>query len=183
MFSACRRWLRASSISARSSAAWRFATGLTRSRTGGIRISANADWSGSRSGLCSAVSLQLLVQVPSASRIGFRFRPDFNWRDPGVRTILRLMGPATIAASAVQVNVAVNSGFASTLGNGPMTWLNIAFRLMQLPLGVFGVAVATVDVAARFAQCRARQHAGISRRARARHAAGHACSRFRLRSG
>lgn len=90
--------------------------------------------------------LQLLVQLPAASGVGFRFRFDFNWRDPGVRTILALMGPATIAASAVQVNVAVNSGFASTLGNGPITWLNIAFRLMQLPLGVFGVAVATVTL-------------------------------------
>ena len=90
--------------------------------------------------------LQLAVQLPSATRAGFRFRFDFNWRDPGVRTILALMGPATIAASAVQVNVAVNSGFASTLGNGPITWLNIAFRLMQLPLGVFGVAIATVTL-------------------------------------
>ena len=90
--------------------------------------------------------LQLLVQFPSASRVGFRFKFDFDWRDPGVRTILGLMAPATIAASAVQVNVAVNSGFASTLGNGPITWLNIAFRLMQLPLGVFGVAVATVTL-------------------------------------
>jgi putative peptidoglycan lipid II flippase len=56
------------------------------------------------------------------------------------------MGPATIAASAVQVNVMVNSGFASSLGDGPMTWLNIAFRLMQLPLGIFGVAIATVTL-------------------------------------
>jgi putative peptidoglycan lipid II flippase len=90
--------------------------------------------------------LQLVVQFPSASGVGFRFRLDFNWRDPGVRTILALMAPATIAASAVQVNVAVNSGFASSLGNGPISWLNIAFRLMQLPLGVFGVAVATVTL-------------------------------------
>jgi putative peptidoglycan lipid II flippase len=90
--------------------------------------------------------LQLAVQLPSASRVGFRFWPDFDWRDPGVRTILALMGPATIAASAVQVNVAVNSGFASSLGNGPITWLNIAFRLMQLPLGIFGVAIATVTL-------------------------------------
>ena len=90
--------------------------------------------------------LQLLVQLPSLGRVGFRFRPDFNWRDPGVRTILVLMGPATIAASAVQVNVMVNSGFASALGDGPMTWLNIAFRLMQLPLGIFGVAIATVTL-------------------------------------
>src|SRR5207302_8295272 len=90
--------------------------------------------------------LQLLVQLPSLGRVGFRFWPDFNWRDPGVRTILILMGPAIIAASAVQVNVAVNSGFASALGDGPMTWLNIAFRLMQLPLGIFGVAVGTVTL-------------------------------------
>ena len=90
--------------------------------------------------------LQLLVQLPSLGRVGFRFRPDFKWRDPGVRTILALMGPATIAASAVQVNVAVNSGFASALGDGAMTWLNVAFRLMQLPLGIFGVAVATVTL-------------------------------------
>jgi putative peptidoglycan lipid II flippase len=90
--------------------------------------------------------LQLIVQLPSLGRVGFRFRPDFKWRDPGVRTILALMGPATIAASAVQINVAVNSGFASALGDGPMTWLNIAFRLMQLPLGIFGVAIATVTL-------------------------------------
>ncbi len=89
---------------------------------------------------------QLLVQIPSLVRVGFKFRPDFHWRDPGVRNILVLMGPATIAASAVQINVAVNSGFASSLGDGPMTWLNIAFRLMQLPLGLFGVAIATVTL-------------------------------------
>jgi putative peptidoglycan lipid II flippase len=90
--------------------------------------------------------LQLLVQLPSLGRVGFHFRPDFKWRDPGVRTILALMGPATIAASAVQVNVLINSVFASKLGDGPITWLNIAFRLMQLPLGIFGVAVATVTL-------------------------------------
>src|SRR5256886_3667072 len=90
--------------------------------------------------------LQLIVQLPSLGRVGFRFRPDFKWRDPGVRTILAIMGPATIAASAVQINVAVNSGFASKLGDGAITWLNVAFRLMQLPLGIFGVAVATVTL-------------------------------------
>jgi len=90
--------------------------------------------------------LQLLVQFPSLGRVGFKFRPDFNWRDPGVRTVLVLMGPATIAASAVQVNVLVNSIFASKLGDGPISWLNIAFRLMQLPLGIFGVAIATVTL-------------------------------------
>lgn len=90
--------------------------------------------------------LQLAVQLPWLRHVGFRFYPDFKWRDPGVRTVLGMMGPAMIAASAVQVNVAVNSIFASGLGDGPITWLNIAFRLMQLPLGIFGVAVATVTL-------------------------------------
>jgi putative peptidoglycan lipid II flippase len=56
------------------------------------------------------------------------------------------MIPAVIAASAVQINVMINSIFASYLGNGPISWLSYAFRLMQLPLGVFGVAVATVTL-------------------------------------
>jgi putative peptidoglycan lipid II flippase len=56
------------------------------------------------------------------------------------------MGPAVIAASAVQINVAVNGCFASFLSNGAVTWLNNSFRLMQLPLGIFGVAIATVTL-------------------------------------
>ncbi len=91
--------------------------------------------------------LQLVTQFPSLRHVGFRFRPDFAWRDEGVRRILVLMGPAVIAASAVQVNVMVNSNFASHIpGDGPVSWLNWAFRLMQLPLGVFGVAVGTVTL-------------------------------------
>jgi putative peptidoglycan lipid II flippase len=90
--------------------------------------------------------LQLAVQLPSLARLGYVFRPDFRWRDDGVKKILRLMGPAVIAASSVQLNVMINSMFASTLGDGPIFWLAIAFRLMQLPLGVFGVALATVTL-------------------------------------
>ena len=63
------------------------------------------------------------------------------------------MAPAVIAASAVQVNVLVNSGFAASIRDasghvmdGPVSWLNIAFRLMQLPLGIFGVAIGTVTL-------------------------------------
>src|SRR5438309_1074148 len=89
---------------------------------------------------------QLAAQFPSLRRVGYRYRADFHWRDQGVRTVLGLMGPAVIAASAVQMNVLVNSGFAARLGDGPVSWLNIAFRLMQLPLGIFGVAVATVTL-------------------------------------
>jgi putative peptidoglycan lipid II flippase len=88
--------------------------------------------------------LQLLVQMPSLRRVGFRYRPLFALRDPGLHEVLRLMGPATIGAAAVQVNVLVNNNFASYLGNGPVSWLNVAFRFMQLPIGLFGVAIGTV---------------------------------------
>jgi len=97
---------------------------------------------------------QLLVQFPALHKAGFRFHPDFAWRDEGVRQILILMGPAVIAASAVQVNVMINASFASHIpGDGPVSWLGYAFRLMQLPLGMFGVAVGTVTlpVVSRFA--------------------------------
>ena len=91
-------------------------------------------------------ALQLGVQLPQLHRLGFRYRPDFNWRDPGVGAVLTLMGPSVIAASTTQFNVLVNSIFASQLGDGPIFWLAIAFRLMQLPLGLFGVALGTVTL-------------------------------------
>ena len=90
--------------------------------------------------------LQLCVQLPHLHRLGFRYHPDFNWRDPGVAAVLSLMGPSVIAASTTQFNVLVNSIFASHLGDGPIFWLAIAFRLMQLPLGLFGVALGTVTL-------------------------------------
>ena len=90
--------------------------------------------------------LQFAVQLPSLRRVGFRFRPDFRWGDPGIKRILVLMVPSVIAASAVQINVLINSSFASYVGKEAVTWLNSAFRLMQLPIGVFGVAVATITL-------------------------------------
>ena len=96
---------------------------------------------------------QYAVQWPSLRRIGLRFRPDFRYNDPGIRQVLRLMGPAVLGAAAVQVNVVVNSIFASqitdaagTVVDGPVSWLGYAFRLMQLPLGLFGVAVASATL-------------------------------------
>jgi putative peptidoglycan lipid II flippase len=91
-------------------------------------------------------ALQLGVQLPHLRRLGYHFQPDFSWRDAGVKAILALMGPSIIAASTTQFNVLVNSMFASTLGDGPIFWLAIAFRLMQLPLGLFGVALGSVTL-------------------------------------
>ncbi len=90
--------------------------------------------------------LQLISQFPSLKRVGFRFKPDFRWNDPGVREVLILTVPAIIAASAVQINVLINTSFASYLGKEAVTWLNSAFRLMQFPIGIFGVAVATITL-------------------------------------
>lgn len=91
--------------------------------------------------------LQLAWQVPSLIRAGFRFRPIMDWSDPGLRRIVRLMGPALLGNAAVQINVTVNTYFASSLaGDGPVSWLGYAFRFMQLPLGLFGVAMATATL-------------------------------------
>ena len=90
--------------------------------------------------------LQLVIQFPALQRVGYRPRLDFHWRDGGVAEVLRNMTPAIVAASAVQVNVLVNTYFATYAETGAVTWLNNAFRLMQLPLGMFGVAVGTVTL-------------------------------------
>jgi len=95
--------------------------------------------------------LQFAVQWPSLRRAGFRYRPMLSFTDPGVRQIMRLMGPAIIGTAAVQINVFVNTNFASEIVdpatgavlNGPVSWLSYAFRFMQFPIGVFGVAIAT----------------------------------------
>jgi putative peptidoglycan lipid II flippase len=89
-------------------------------------------------------ALQFLVQVPALRRVGFRYRPIVGFADPGVRDVLRLMAPATVGIAAVQLNVVINTYFASGLGDGPVSWLNVAFRLMYLPIGMFGVAIGTV---------------------------------------
>jgi putative peptidoglycan lipid II flippase len=89
--------------------------------------------------------LQLLAQAPSLRAAGYRFRPRLAGAlgEPGVRRIAKLMAVAVIGLSATQVNIVVNTIFASHEA-AAVSWLNFAFRLMQFPLGVFGVAIATV---------------------------------------
>ncbi len=93
---------------------------------------------------------QLVVQLPALRRVGYRFHFDFDWKDSGVRKVLQLMWPAVLSGSVVQFNVLLNGIFASylVLKNGPVMWLNNSFRLIQLPLGLFGVAVATITLPA-----------------------------------
>lgn len=92
--------------------------------------------------------LQWLVQVPSLRQVGYRWRPIFSLRDEGVRQMMRLMAPAIIASAALQINVFVNTRFASGLGEGPVSWLSYAFRLIYLPIGIFGVAISTATLPA-----------------------------------
>ena len=94
---------------------------------------------------------QLLWQLPSLYRAGFYPRLQWDWSHPGFRQILALMGPAILGNAAVQINVLVNTGFASpTTGSRVqrVAWLGYAFRFMQLPLGLFGVAIATATLPA-----------------------------------
>lgn len=91
-------------------------------------------------GVLTGGFIQLGSQIPSLVRSGFVYRPAIDWSHPGLRQILRLMGPAILGSAAVQINVMVNTSFASEI-NGGMSWLGYAFRLMQLPLGLFGVAI------------------------------------------
>lgn len=96
-------------------------------------------------------AMQLLMQLPTLRQVGFRFRCACNPADPGLRRILLLMLPATIGLSATQINIFVNTNFAAGCIEGSVSWLNYAFRLVQLPIGVFGVAlsIAIMPVLAR----------------------------------
>lgn len=86
---------------------------------------------------------QFLGQVPGLWRLGYRYRPEWRPRDPDVLAVLRLMGPATLGLAAVQVNIFLSSRFASH-DPGAVSWLNYAFRILYLPIGVFGVAAGTI---------------------------------------
>jgi len=86
---------------------------------------------------------QFLIQTPPLRRMGFRFRPEWAPSDPGIRQVARLMGPATVGLAAVQINIFVNSYFAS-YEPGAVSWLTYAFRILYLPIGIFGVAAGTI---------------------------------------
>ena len=90
--------------------------------------------------------IQLLIQLPQLYLVGFRFKFVVSFADRSVRQIISLMGPAAIGVAAVQVNVVTATLLASFLPEGSIANLNYAFRLMHLPFGVFGVAVATVSL-------------------------------------
>ncbi|MGH9800535.1 MAG: murein biosynthesis integral membrane protein MurJ, partial [Blastocatellia bacterium] len=90
--------------------------------------------------------MQWLIQVPSLRSVGFRWQPILSFRDEGVRQVMRMMAPAIIGSAALQVNLVVNTTFATGLGEGRVSWLQFAFRLIYLPIGMFGVAISTATL-------------------------------------
>ena len=86
---------------------------------------------------------QIAIQWPLLRREGWRYAPVLDASDAGLREVVRLMAPATIGLAAVQVNVFVNTVLATGEGTGAVSWLNYAFRLMYLPIGLFGVSIGT----------------------------------------
>lgn len=99
--------------------------------------------------------MQLAWQVPSLWRAGFAFHPRLDWQHPQLRALARLTVPAIIGSAALQINAVVNTRLASTITagtghaiDGPVSWLGYAYRFLQFPLGLFGVAVASATLPA-----------------------------------
>ena len=86
---------------------------------------------------------QIVAQYWMLRREGFRYRVTLDPKDRGLREILSLMGPGTVAGAAMQLNLLVNTILATSQGPGAVSWLTYAFRVMYLPIGIFGVSIAT----------------------------------------
>ena len=87
---------------------------------------------------------QLAFQVPFLKRIRMLPRPRWDPHDPGVNRILKLMAPAAIGVSVAQVSLLINTQIASWLGDGAVSWIYYADRLMEFPSAMLGVALGTV---------------------------------------
>ena len=95
-------------------------------------------------GVFLAGLIQLLFQLPFLYRLDLVPRPIWDTRDEGVRRILKLMVPALLGVSVSQINLLLDTVLASFLPTGSVSWLYYSDRLTELPLGVFGIAIATV---------------------------------------
>lgn len=99
---------------------------------------------GLAAGVLAAGAVQLAFQAPFLIRLGLLPRPRWGFRDPGVRRVLRLMVPTLFGSSVAQINIMLDTVVASFLASGSISWLYYSDRLMEFPLGVIGIALATV---------------------------------------
>jgi putative peptidoglycan lipid II flippase len=88
--------------------------------------------------------LQLLVQLPGVAKLGLLVRPRWGWQAPEVKKVMKLMIPTLFGSSVAQVNLLFDTLIASLLITGSQSWLAQSDRLLEFPLGVFGVALGTV---------------------------------------
>ena len=95
-------------------------------------------------GVLAAGFVQLIFLLPALARLRLLPRPRWGVRDPGVKKIFKLMGPGIIGSSVSQINLLFDTILASFLITGSVSWLYYADRLVEFPLGVFGIALATV---------------------------------------
>lgn len=88
--------------------------------------------------------MQFCIQIPMLYKKGFHYRLYLNFKDPNLKKVFKLFIPVAIGLAATRINVTVDTFLISFLAERSMTWLNYAFRIMHLPLGLFGIAVGTV---------------------------------------
>jgi putative peptidoglycan lipid II flippase len=87
---------------------------------------------------------QLALQILPLARLAMLPRPRFDWREEGVSRVLRAMGPAVLGVSAAQISTLINTQLAAYLGDGRISWITYADRLMEFPSAMLGVALGTV---------------------------------------
>jgi putative peptidoglycan lipid II flippase len=95
-------------------------------------------------GVFVAGVIQLAIQIPPLLSLGLLRRPRWHWNHEGVRRIAKLMLPAILGSSMGQISVLLSSSIATLLATGSVAWLYYADRLVEFPLGVFSIALATV---------------------------------------
>nr|WP_246543550.1 murein biosynthesis integral membrane protein MurJ [Vibrio alginolyticus] len=88
--------------------------------------------------------VQFLFQIPFLIKAGVMVKPKWGWREPGVVKIRTLMIPALFGVSVSQINLLFDTFIASFLQTGSISWLYYSDRLLEFPLGLFGIAIATV---------------------------------------
>jgi putative peptidoglycan lipid II flippase len=93
-------------------------------------------------GVLAGGAAQVLIQVPSLCRLGFRFRPRFDFRHPAIKKVGLLMVPALFSIGVVRINLLINTAAASFVGVGVVSFIMYAERLLQFPMGVFGFSLA-----------------------------------------
>lgn len=95
-------------------------------------------------GVAIGGAAQLALQIYPLARLGMLPRPRLDWRDANVRRVIAAMGPALLGVSAAQISILINTQLAALLGNGRISWITYADRLMEFPSALLGVALGTV---------------------------------------